>query len=110
MRSSDMTVYPLQNALTLTDLPACNGTIISDEDSKGLGEVIQLQGDQRNKIKEFLTGKDNGLGLEGNTIKVRPRRPRHSAISPELTRLGPRLLGPPRGAAVLCHRVTLRLV
>ncbi|KAK2067418.1 hypothetical protein P8C59_001162 [Phyllachora maydis] len=49
---------------------SCNGTIISDEDSKGLGEVIQLQGDQRNKIKEFLTGKDNGLGLEGNTIKV----------------------------------------
>ncbi|KAH8900129.1 translation initiation factor [Thozetella sp. PMI_491] len=49
---------------------ACNGTIISDTESKGMGEVIQLQGDQRNKIKEFLTDKGNGLGLDGNTIKV----------------------------------------
>jgi translation initiation factor 1 len=66
---------------------------------QGMGEVIQLQGDQRNKIseapfsrlprihpslccnlchlqmltpriEEFLTDKDNGLGLDGNTIKV----------------------------------------
>jgi translation initiation factor 1 len=35
-----------------------------------MGEVIQLQGDQRSKIKEFLTDKDNGLGLNGDTIKV----------------------------------------
>jgi translation initiation factor 1 len=35
-----------------------------------MGEVIQLQGDQRNKIKEFLTDKDNGLGLDEKTIKV----------------------------------------
>jgi translation initiation factor 1 len=33
-------------------------------------DVIQLQGDQRNKIKEFLTDKDNGLGLDEKTIKV----------------------------------------
>ena len=50
---------------------ACNGTIISDTESKGMGEVIQLQGDQRTKIKEFLTDKDNGLGLDDKTIKVR---------------------------------------
>ncbi|KAL1851015.1 hypothetical protein VTK73DRAFT_9560 [Phialemonium thermophilum] len=49
---------------------ACNGTIISDTESKGMGEVIQLQGDQRNKIKEFLTDKENGLGLEESLIKV----------------------------------------
>jgi len=50
--------------------PACNGTIIDNTDSKGMGDVIQLQGDQRNKIKEFLTDKDNGLGLDEKTIKV----------------------------------------
>ena len=30
---------------------ACNGTIVDDEE---LGQVIQLQGDQRFKIQEFL--------------------------------------------------------
>jgi translation initiation factor 1 len=30
---------------------ACNGTLIEDEEN---GEVIQLQGDQRTKISEFL--------------------------------------------------------
>ncbi|KAK0729668.1 protein translation factor sui1 [Lasiosphaeria hispida] len=49
---------------------ACNGTIISDTESKGMGEVIQLQGDQRLKIKEFLTNKNEGLGLDEKTIKV----------------------------------------
>lgn len=36
-----------------------------------MGEVIQLQGDQRLKIKEFLTNRDEGLGLDEKTIKVR---------------------------------------
>lgn len=40
-----------------------------------MGEVIQLQGDQRNKIKEFLTDKENGLGLDDNTIKVSTSSP-----------------------------------
>ncbi|KAI8998011.1 Eukaryotic translation initiation factor eIF-1 [Gaertneriomyces sp. JEL0708] len=31
---------------------ACNGTVVQDED---LGEVIQLQGDHRVKIVQFLT-------------------------------------------------------
>lgn len=54
---------------SLTLLAACNGTIIGDEDSK-MGDVIQLQGDQRAKIKDFLTNKDEGLGLDAKTIKV----------------------------------------
>jgi translation initiation factor 1 len=32
---------------------ACNGTVVKSEE---LGEVIQLQGDQRNKVFEFLSG------------------------------------------------------
>jgi translation initiation factor 1 len=35
-----------------------------------MGEVIQLQGDQRKDVQEFLTSED-GLGLKGTTIKVR---------------------------------------
>ncbi|KAK1232272.1 Eukaryotic translation initiation factor eIF-1 [Marasmius sp. AFHP31] len=42
---------------------ACNGTLVEDEK---MGEVIQLQGDQRAKINAFLT--DNGI--ERSTIKV----------------------------------------
>lgn len=49
---------------------ACNGTVISDTDSKGLGEVIQLQGDHRLKIKDFLVDSQSGLGLDEKNIKV----------------------------------------
>ncbi|ESZ90543.1 translation initiation factor 3 [Sclerotinia borealis F-4128] len=45
---------------------ACNGTIVNDII---MGDVIQLQGDQRKDVQEFLTGKD-GLELEVKTIKV----------------------------------------
>lgn len=45
---------------------ACNGTIVNDTE---MGEVIQLQGDQRKDVQEFLTS-DDGLGLKVNTIKV----------------------------------------
>lgn len=34
-----------------------------------MGEVIQLQGDQRKDVQEFLTAKD-GLELDAKTIKV----------------------------------------
>jgi translation initiation factor 1 len=34
-----------------------------------MGEVIQLQGDQRKDVQEFLTSEE-GLGLKGTTIKV----------------------------------------
>ena len=47
--------------------PACNGTIVNDSD---MGEVIQLQGDQRKDIQEFLIDKKAGLELDPKTIKV----------------------------------------
>jgi len=37
---------------------ACNGTIVKDDE---LGEVIQLQGDQRVKVMEFLSSQLNIL-------------------------------------------------
>ncbi|CAG8905359.1 unnamed protein product [Penicillium egyptiacum] len=46
---------------------ACNGTIVSDTE---MGEVIQLQGDQRKDVQEFLTDKKEGLELDAKTIKV----------------------------------------
>lgn len=46
---------------------ACNGTIVADAE---LGEVIQLQGDQRKDVQEFLTDKKEGLGLDVKTVQV----------------------------------------
>lgn len=46
---------------------ACNGTVVADSE---MGEVIQLQGDQRKDVMDFLTDKKEGLGLDGKTIKV----------------------------------------
>lgn len=46
---------------------ACNGTIVNDSE---MGEVIQLQGDQRKNVQEFLTDEKEGLGLDTKTIKV----------------------------------------
>ncbi|KAH3680113.1 hypothetical protein WICMUC_000514 [Wickerhamomyces mucosus] len=43
---------------------ACNGNIVKDEE---LGEVIQLQGDQRVKVMEFLTSQ---LQLQKKNIKI----------------------------------------
>ncbi|CAK5277754.1 unnamed protein product [Mycena citricolor] len=42
---------------------ACNGTLVDDEK---MGQVIQLQGDQRSKISTFLI--ENGM--DKTTIKV----------------------------------------
>ena len=50
----------------LVDGTACNGTIVNDTE---MGEVIQLQGDQRKDVQEFLVDKD-GLELDAKTIKV----------------------------------------
>lgn len=50
---------------------ACNGTIVNDTE---MGEVIQLQGDQRKDVQEFLTDKKEGLELDAKTIKVRLSR------------------------------------
>lgn len=46
---------------------ACNGTIVNDEK---MGEVIQLQGDQRKDVERFLIDKDEGLDIDAKTIKV----------------------------------------
>lgn len=35
-----------------------------------MGEVIQLQGDQRKDVQEFLIDKKEGLELDAKTIKV----------------------------------------
>lgn len=35
-----------------------------------MGEVIQLQGDQRKDVQDFMTDKKEGLGLDVKTIKV----------------------------------------
>lgn len=43
---------------------ACNGNIVKDDE---LGEVIQLQGDQRVKVSEFLTAQ---LQLPKKNIKI----------------------------------------
>ena len=43
---------------------ACNGHIVKDED---MGEIIQLQGDQRSKICDFMLTQ---LGFKKNIIKV----------------------------------------
>lgn len=39
-----------------------------------MGEVIQLQGDQRKDVQEFLVDKKEGLELDAKTIKVRQSR------------------------------------
>ena len=36
-----------------------------------MGEVIQLQGDQRKDVQEFLVDKKEGLELDAKNIKVR---------------------------------------
>lgn len=59
--------YSVSKASLLTAYPpACNGTIVIDTE---MGEVIQLQGDQRKDVQEFLTDKE-GLELDIKTIKV----------------------------------------
>jgi translation initiation factor SUI1 len=50
---------------------ACNGTIVTDAE---MGEVVQLQGDQRKDVQDFLTDKKEGLGLDAKTIKVSQRQ------------------------------------
>ncbi|KAK4077374.1 uncharacterized protein Triagg1_3706 [Trichoderma aggressivum f. europaeum] len=46
---------------------ACNGNKVNDEKA---GEVIQLQGDQRKKVMDFLVDKKSGLGLNPDNITV----------------------------------------
>jgi len=55
------------SAHNIDRITACNGTIVVDTE---MGEVIQLQGDQRKDVQEFLTDKKEGLELDAKTIKV----------------------------------------
>lgn len=58
---------------------ACNGNIVEDAE---MGDVIQLQGDQRKDLQEFLTRKEakDGLELKANTIKVCRYPPHRCAV------------------------------
>ncbi|KAL6713557.1 Eukaryotic translation initiation factor eIF-1 [Lecanora helva] len=56
--------------LMVAGTKACNGTIVNDTE---MGEVIQLQGDQRKDVQEFLVDKKEGLELDAKTIKVQHR-------------------------------------
>jgi hypothetical protein len=68
---------------------ACNGTIVSDIE---MGEVVQLQGDQRKDVQDFLTDKKEGLGLDAKTIKV-SQNTKSDRANQELTcDIGPRFL------------------
>lgn len=67
---------------------ACNGTIVNDSE---MGEVIQLQGDQRKDVQEFLVAKD-GLELDAKTIKVRKGNAMLFCVCIMTTLPGPRLL------------------
>ena len=66
-----------------------------------MGEVIQLQGDQRKNVQEFLVNEKEGLGLDSKTIKVRETFvtifiPSISGLLLMHNGLGPRFLSPPR--------------
>ncbi|KAK1451197.1 translation initiation factor SUI1 [Colletotrichum cuscutae] len=70
---------------------ACNGTIVEDQD---LGEVLQLQGDQRKAIHDFLIDKQEGLEMDSKVrqITVPPismlRRPRSNSPAQTQARHG----------------------
>ncbi len=89
-----MSTLPLTDTITDMSSLACNGTIVHDDE---MGEVIQLQGDQRKHMQEFLVDKEDGLELDPKTIKVcistwpRGLACDTSADIPSLT-AGPRLL------------------
>ena len=74
--------YP-KPAADVTCLLACNGTIVNDTE---MGEVIQLQGDQRKDVQEFLVDKKEGLELDAKTIKVGNHDYRSFHQQPRLTR------------------------
>jgi translation initiation factor SUI1 len=63
--------HPLFLGQGLNFGPACNGTIIQDTE---LGEVIQLQGDHRTKVFDFLTNRDKDkmgkYALPKDSIKI----------------------------------------
>ena len=52
---------------------ACNGTVIKDKTVEQLiGDVIQLQGDQRKNVLDFLSDEKHGMGdeIDKESIKI----------------------------------------
>jgi len=58
-----------------------------------MGEVIQLQGDQRKDVQEFLTDK-SGLELDAKTIKVCRTAERPISACANMSLAGPWFLNP----------------
>ncbi|KAH8623941.1 hypothetical protein IG631_21646 [Alternaria alternata] len=56
-----------------------------------MGEVVQLQGDQRKDVQDFLTDKKEGLGLDAKTIKVTQQH-EFRIETPTDNKSGPRFL------------------
>jgi translation initiation factor 1 (eIF-1/SUI1) len=50
-----------------------------------MGEVIQLQGDHRIKIRDFLVNEETGLALDEKNIKVRAIDRSAAVCQPSLT-------------------------
>lgn len=67
---------------------ACNGTLVKDSE---MGEVIQLQGDQRLKVSEFLTTQ---LPIQKKSIKIHGYEPRHTSQADPFQVLSGKYKGP----------------
>ncbi|KAL2273419.1 hypothetical protein FJTKL_04496, partial [Diaporthe vaccinii] len=59
---------------------ACNGTIVNDAE---MGEVIQLQGDQRKDFQEFLTSKDGPSSCHVSSTRTTARERLDSEAIPK---------------------------
>ena len=69
-----------------------------------MGEVIQLQGDQRKDVQEFLTDKKEGLELDAKTIKVDAVSPQCSLRWLTLSLPGPWFLSPSNAPPAVTSR------
>jgi hypothetical protein len=69
-----------------------------------MGEVIQLQGDQRKDVQEFLTDKKEGLELDAKTIKVNPVPFQSPLLELKVSLAGPWLLSPSNAPPAVASR------
>ncbi|EEY20052.1 translation initiation factor SUI1, partial [Verticillium alfalfae VaMs.102] len=82
---------------------ACNGTIVEDSE---MGDVIQLQGDQRKAIHEFLIDKKEGLEMDAKDDQG-PRLLRSSRLRTHLPLLRSSADSPPEPgdlSSARCHQ------
>lgn len=68
--------------------------------------MIQLQGDQRKDVQEFLTDKKEGLELDAKTIKV--SHSQFADLGPPLTQSGPWFLNPSNPVPPVIDNTELR--